>query len=109
MRASRSSGPIMSILLSTSQRGLSASSGSYLRNSLTIARASRTGSASGSNGDQVDQVQQQAGALQVAQELMPQPGAFGGALDQAGNVGHHEALLGPIRTTPRLGCSVVNG
>jgi hypothetical protein len=39
-------------------------------------------------------MQQQPGALQMAQELMPQAGAFGRAFDQAGNVGHDEALLG---------------
>ncbi len=38
-------------------------------------------------------MQQQPRALQVAQELMAQPGAFRRALDQAGDVGHHEGLL----------------
>ncbi|SPC11355.1 membrane hypothetical protein [Cupriavidus taiwanensis] len=42
---------------------------------------------------QVDDMQQQPGALQVAQELVSQARAFGRALDQAGNVGDHERLL----------------
>src|SRR5690606_22061861 len=41
----------------------------------------------------VDQVQQQAGALQVAQELRAEAGAVGGALDQARDVGDHEAAV----------------
>ena len=41
----------------------------------------------------VDHVQQQARALQVAQELVAEAGAFGGALDQARDVGDDEALL----------------
>ena len=45
-------------------------------------------------GRDVDQVQQQPRALQVAQELVAEAGAFGRAFDQAGNVGDHEALLG---------------
>src|SRR5206468_1654133 len=40
---------IRSSLFNTSQRGLADSAGSYLSSSRTIARASRTGSASGSN------------------------------------------------------------
>ena len=39
-------------------------------------------------------VQQQPGALQVAQEQVAEAGALGGAFDQTGQVGHHEALLG---------------
>ena len=40
----------------------------------------------------IDQVQQHAGALQVAQEQVAQAGALGGALDQARHVGDDEAL-----------------
>jgi hypothetical protein len=54
-------------------------------------------------------MQQQPGALQVAQELVPQSGTFGGTFDQPRDIRHHKALLGPTRTTPRLGCSVVKG
>ncbi len=43
-------------------------------------------------GGNIDQMQQQPGARQVAQKLNAQPGAFGSALDQAGNIGHHKAL-----------------
>ena len=42
-------------------------------------------------GRDVDDVQQQARAREVAQELVAQPGAFGRALDQSGNVGDDEA------------------
>ena len=51
---------------------------------------------------QVDDVQQQARALQVAQELVAEAGAFGGAFDQPGDVGDDEALLGR-RRAPRRG------
>src|SRR5690606_34624903 len=42
----------------------------------------------------VHQVQQQPRALHVAQEQAAQPGAVGGALDQSGDVGDHEAAAG---------------
>ena len=93
-RAARSSCGTMSSLLSTSQRGLAASSGSYFSSSLASALASLTGSTRVAQRRRVDHVQQQAGALQVAQELVAQAGALGGALDQARDVGHDEALLG---------------
>ena len=51
----------------------------------------------------VHDVQQQAGALQMAQELVPQPGALAGALNQAGNVGHHKALLWPDAHHAQIG------
>ena len=41
----------------------------------------------------VDHMQQQAGARQMAQELVAQAGAFGRTFDQAGNVGDDEALF----------------
>ena len=102
-RSSRSSSGTRSILLNTSQRGLRASAGSYFFSSATIARASPTGSASVERRE-VDEVQQQPRALQVAQELVAEAGAFGGALDQAGDVGDDEARSAPTRTTPRFGC-----
>lgn len=39
-------------------------------------------------------MQQEAGTLQMAQELVPQPGALRGAFDQSGDVSHHKAFLG---------------
>nr|GEU28071.1 probable solanesyl-diphosphate synthase 3, chloroplastic [Tanacetum cinerariifolium] len=42
---------------------------------------------------QVDDVQQQTGALQMAQELVAEARAFGGAFDQARDVGDHKAFL----------------
>ena len=83
----------MSSLFSTSQRGLRASAASYFFSSATMAARRLTGSACRRTA-QVDQVQQQPRALQVAQELVAEPGAFGGAFDQARNVGDDEALLG---------------
>ena len=44
---------------------------------------------------QVDHVQQHAGALQVAQELVTQTRPLGGAFDQTRNVGNHKALFRP--------------
>jgi hypothetical protein len=44
-------------------------------------------------GGKVHDMEQQPCAGQVAQELVAQAGALGGALDQAGNVGHHEAAV----------------
>ena len=38
-------------------------------------------------------MQQQARALQMAQELVSQPGAFGGTFDQPRNVGDDEAAV----------------
>ena len=47
----------------------------------------------GIEGGEVDQMQQQMGTLQMAQELVPQAGAFGGPFDQSGNIGDHEAAV----------------
>ena len=41
----------------------------------------------------VHEVQQQARAREMAQELVAEPRALGGALDQPGNVGEHEAAV----------------
>ena len=51
-------------------------------------------------------MEQQVRTCQVFEEAVTQAGAFGCAFDQAGNVGDDEAA---VRTTPRVGCSVVNG
>src|ERR1700760_3882305 len=67
-RAARSASGTMSSLLSTSPRGL----------------AERR---------QVDEVQQQSRALEVAQERVAEAGAFGRAFDQPGDVGDDEALF----------------
>ena len=58
---------------------------------MTIARASRTGIGVGIERRDVDDVQQQARALQVAQELVAETRAFGGAFDQSRDVGDDEA------------------
>ena len=60
----------------------------------------------------IDQVHQQARALDVAEKLRAEAGAFVGAFDQAGDVGDDEAdfvFASPTATTPRFGCRVVNG
>ncbi len=56
----------------------------------------------------VDDVHDQGGALDVAQELVTQALALARALDKAGDVGNDEEYS-PARTMPRLGTSVVNG
>ena len=82
-----------STLLSTSQRGLRTSAASYFRSSSTIALASRHRIAAVVERRDVDDVQQQPRAREVAQELVAEPRAFGRAFDQAGNVGDHEAAV----------------
>ncbi len=48
---------------------------------------------------EVDHVDDERCALDVSQELVPEPLAFAGALDEAGNVGHDEGpLAGPDHT-----------
>ena len=42
---------------------------------------------------EVEHVDEQPGALDVRQELVPEPGAAAGALDQPGNVGDHELAV----------------
>ena len=64
----------MSSLFSTIQRGLSYSAASYFFSSPTIALRLRDRIDVLVERRQVDQVQQQAGALQMAQELMAEPG-----------------------------------
>ena len=54
-------------------------------------------------------MQEQPRAREVAQELVAEPRAFGGALDQARDVGDDEARVSPTRTTPSDGLSVVKG
>ena len=56
----------------------------------------------------VDHVHQHRAALDVAQELQPEPAALGRARDQPGHVGDGEDLVARL-TTPRFGTSVVNG
>ena len=56
----------------------------------------------------VDQMQQHAAALDMAEEARAEAGALMGALDEAGNVGEHE-IVAVAPTTPRLGWSVVKG
>ena len=92
----------MSSLFSTSQRGLSYSAGSYFFSSADDRLGLRDRIDAVVERRDVDQVQQQVRALQVAQELVAEAGAFGRALDQARDVGDHEALL-RRRRAPRPG------
>ena len=91
--ASRSSAGTMSSLFSTSQRGLACSVGVVLLQLGDDGPRLRHRVDAVVERRQVDHVQQQARALQVAQELVAQARAFGGAFDQARNVGDDEALL----------------
>ena len=45
---------------------------------------------------QVEHVHQQAAALDVGEELVAQPGALAGALDQPGDVRHHELAVAAL-------------
>ena len=58
---------------------------------------------------QVKEEHQHPGPLHVAQEPVPEPPALGGALDEAGHVGHDELGASSMSTTPRLGTRVVKG
>ena len=73
----------MSILFSTSQRGLADSAGSYFFELVDDRAAPAPPGRRFVERRDVDQVQQQPRALQMAQELVAEAGAFGGALDQA--------------------------
>ena len=57
---------------------------------------------------QVEHVHEQPRALDVRQEVVPEPGAAARALDQPRDVGDHE--LAVVRSSvPSTGSSVVNG
>jgi hypothetical protein len=88
---------------------LSCSAGSYFFSSATIALACATGSTAVVERREVDHVQQQVRALQVAQEQVAEARAFGRAFDQAGMSATTKLCSGATRTTPRFGCKVVNG
>mgnify|MGYP000618107896 CR=1 FL=1 len=66
----------------------------------------RLGVAALTAGD-VNDVQQQAAALNMAQEVVAEADALRSTLDQTGDVGADKALLRPTRTTPSTGVSVV--
>ena len=57
----------------------------------------------------VDQMQQHAAALDVAEEAVAEAGAFVRALDQARECRRARTRASSMRTTPSCGCSVVNG
>ena len=65
----------------------------------------------GSRRGAVDDVDEDPGPLDVAQERVTQAGAHRGALDQSRDVGDRRAalVLVPRSMTPRFGSSVVNG
>jgi len=51
----------------------------------------------------VDEMQQQSRTLQVPEEAHAEPGPVRGALDEPGNVGHHEAARGTRRDHAQIG------
>src|SRR6516164_10553694 len=59
-------------------------------------------------GCAVDEMQEHAAALDMAEETVAQPRAFVCALDQARNIGEYE-LAAVDLDYAELGCSVVNG
>ena len=60
-------------------------------------------------GDDLDQVDQKPGPLDVAEELVTQAVPLVGSLDQTGDVGDDERRSRPAETVPRFGYLVVNG
>jgi hypothetical protein len=57
----------------------------------------------------VHHVQQQAGALQMAQKLVPQPGAFGSPFDQARHSRQSQSFFGADAHHAQVGVQVVKG
>ena len=82
-----------SILLNTSQRGLRSKALAVL---LELA-GDHPGVARRVGLGRIDGVQQQPRAREVPQELVTQAGAFGGAFDEARDVGEHEARFAGAR------------
>ena len=69
-------------------------------------------SQAGSRAGAVDDVDEDPGPLDVAQEGVAEAGAVAGALDEAGHVGDRRpafVLVAPRSMTPRFGSRVVNG
>ena len=58
---------------------------------------------------QVEEQHQHPGPLDVAEELVAEAPALGGALDQPGRSATTNSVSSSSRTTPRFGSSVVNG
>ena len=92
-RLSASFGGSRSILFSTSQRGFVARSLLNFLSSPTIARASFTGSASGSGGAISTRCSSTRVRCRCLQELDAEPRAFRRAFDEPRNVRHHEAAM----------------
>ena len=110
-RSSRSSSGTRSSLFSTSQRGFVVQRRVVLASApSTIARASVDRIGVRVERRHVDEVQQQPRALQVAQELVAEARALGGAFDQARECRRRRSC-GARRRARRRGCgaSVVNG
>ncbi len=57
---------------------------------------------------EVEDVHEQPRALDVGEEVVAEPGALAGALDQPRDVGEDELAVG-ASSVPRTGSSVVNG
>ena len=103
-------GSSRSALLNTSQRGFFASAASYFFSSSAIARHFRDRIGVLVERRDVHEVQQQVGALQVAQELVARgPAPSAAPSIRPGMSATTNERLVSTRTTPRFGCSVVKG
>ncbi|MNR40953.1 hypothetical protein D3C85_1592880 [compost metagenome] len=109
MVSSRSSSGSMSTLFSTSQRGLLYSASSYLRSSSTMARASRTGSTSGSNGAMSTRCSRMPVRDRCLRKRWPRPAPSAAPSIRPGMSAITKLEVSSMRTTPRFGCRVVNG
>src|SRR5690606_6819028 len=108
-RARASSGGTRSILFSTSQRGLAASAGSYFSSSATMARASRTGSASGSGGAMSIRCSSMRVRCRCLRKRWPSPAPSAAPSIRPGISAITKLRCSPTSTTPRFGYSVVKG
>ena len=57
----------------------------------------------------VDEMEQDAAALHMAEEAVAEPDAFMGAGDEPRNIRQDELAAIDVETTPSWGCSVVKG
>ena len=105
----RSSSGIISTLLSTNQRGFSTKASSYLRNSFTMALASATGSTFSSNGAISTKCKRTPVRCKWRKKRWPRPAPSAAPSINPGISAITKLRSLPTRTTPRLGCKVVNG
>src|SRR5712691_9050161 len=107
--ASRSAAGSISILFSTSQRGLRCKVGSNFFNSAAMARASRTGSAPSSTGAASTICKSSRVRARCLRNWCPSPAPLAAPSMSPGISATTKLRSTPTRATPRCGCNVVNG